>query len=57
MKNCEIPKIVPYKSIQSFIQNIDIGEMTTLETLAASFNVEAFPGVYRPPEAIPLKAC
>ena len=48
MKNCEIPKTVSYKTLTSFIQSIDAGEMIDLETLAARFNVEAFPGVYRP---------
>lgn len=47
MKNCEIPKTVSYKTLTSFIQSIDAGEMIDLETLAARFNVEAFPGVYR----------
>lgn len=48
MKNCEIPKTVSYKTLTSFIQSIDAGEMIDLETLAARFNVESFPGVYRP---------
>lgn len=48
MKNCEIPKTVSYKTLASFIQSINAGEMIDLETLAARFNVEAFPGVYRP---------
>lgn len=55
MKNCEIPKIVPYKSLTSFIQSIDIGEMISLETLAARLNVDAFPGVYRPLKPFLLK--
>jgi len=55
MKNCEIPKIVPYKSLTQFIQSIDIGELTTLETLAARFDVEACPGVYRPLKPFLLK--
>lgn len=50
MKNCEIPKIVPYKSLTSVIQSIDIGELihVSVETLPARLNVDAFPGVYRP---------
>ena len=48
MKNCEIPKTVSYKTLTSFIQSIETGEMIDLETLAARFNVQAFPGVYRP---------
>ena len=55
MKKCEVPKIVPYKSLTSFIQSIDIGEVLDLETLAARFHVEAFPGVYRPLEPFLLK--
>lgn len=55
MKNCEIPKIVPYKSLTSFIQSIDIGEMISLETLDARLNVDAFPGVYRPLKPFLLK--
>lgn len=53
--NCEIPKIVPYKSLTSFIQSIDIGKMISLETLAARLNVDAFPGVYRPLKPFLLK--
>ena len=37
-----------YKTLTSFIQSIDTGENIDLETLAARFNVEAFPGLYRP---------
>lgn len=32
----------------SFIRGIDIGEVLSLEHLAATLSVEAFPGVYRP---------
>ena len=55
MKNSEIPKIVPYKSLTSFIQSIDIGEMISLEILAVRLNVDAFPGVYRPLKPFLLK--
>ncbi|CAH3175590.1 unnamed protein product [Porites evermanni] len=48
MKNCEIPKIESYKTLTSVSQRLDAGEMIHLETFAARFNVEAFPGVYRP---------
>lgn len=48
MKNCEIPKIESYKTLTSVSQSLDAGEMIHLETFAARFNVEAFPGVYRP---------
>ena len=37
-----------YKTLTSFIQSIETGEMIDLETLAARFNVQVFPGVYRP---------
>ena len=55
MKKCKVPKIVPYKSLASFIRNIDIGVIIDLETLPAKFNVEAFPGVYRPLKPFLLK--
>ena len=55
MKKCKVPKIVPYKSLASFIQSIDIGEIIDLEILAAKFNVEAFPEVYRPLKSFLLK--
>ena len=48
MKGCEVPKVLPYKTVMSFIRNIDIGELLSLESLAAKLSVEAFPGVYRP---------
>lgn len=32
MKNIEIPKIVSFKTLTSFIQSIDAGEMIDLET-------------------------
>ena len=55
MKNCEIPKIIPHKSLTIFIQSIDIDEMISLETLTATLNVDAFPGVYRPLKPFLLK--
>ena len=48
MTGCEVPKILPYKALMSFIRGIDIGEVLSLENLAAKFGVEAFSGVYRP---------
>ena len=56
MTGCEVPKILPYKTLISFIRGIDIGEVLSLESLAATFGVEAFSGVYRPLKAIPGKA-
>ena len=56
MKKCKVPKIVlAYKSLASFIWNIDIGVIIDLETLAVKFNVEAFPGVYTPLKPFLLK--
>lgn len=55
MKKCKVPKIVPYNSLASFIRNTDIGEIIDLEILAAKFNVEAFPVVYRPLKHFLLK--
>lgn len=48
MKGCEIPKLSPYKSLMSYIRNIDIGEVTDLEVLASKFSLETVPGMYRP---------
>ena len=33
MQSCEIPKILPYKTLMSYIRNIDIGEVVPLEIL------------------------
>ncbi|KAJ7380665.1 hypothetical protein OS493_007031 [Desmophyllum pertusum] len=43
MKKCEVPKIVPYKSLTSFIRSIDIGEIIDLETLADLFLFQKVP--------------
>lgn len=48
MTGCEVPKILPYKTLMTFVRSIDIGEVLSLENLAAKYSVEAFPGVYRP---------
>ena len=48
MQGCEIPKIIPYKTLMTHIRNIDIGEVLGLEILAEKFSTEAVPGVYRP---------
>ena len=55
LKGCEVPKILPYKTLMSFIRSIDIGELLSLDSLAAKFSVEAFPGVYRPLKPFLLK--
>ena len=49
MKGREVAKIIlPHKTLMSFVRGIDIGELLSLESLAATFSVEAFSGVYRP---------
>ena len=48
MQGCEIPKIIPYKTLMTHIKNIEIGEVLGLEILAENFSTEAVPGVYRP---------
>ena len=48
MQSCEIPKILPYKSLMSYIRNIDLGEVLPLEILAEKLSTESVPGVYRP---------
>ena len=49
MTGCEVPKILPYKTLMAFIRSIDI------ENLAAKYCVEAFPGVYGPLKSFLLK--
>ena len=48
MTGCEVPKILPYKTLMTFVRSIDIGEVLSLENVTAKYSVEAFPGVYRP---------
>ena len=48
MQSCEIPKILPYKTLMSYIRNIDIGEVVPLEILAEKLSTESDPGVYMP---------
>ena len=48
MQSCEIPKILPYKALMSYIRNIDIGEVVPLQILAEKLSTESVPGVYRP---------
>ena len=55
MQGCEIPKIIPYKTLMTHIRNIDIGELLGLEILAEKFSTEAVPGVYRPLKPLLLK--
>ena len=46
-KGCEIPKIVPYKTLMKHVKSINIGEVVDLQTLAQKFSVESVPDVYR----------
>lgn len=55
MQGCEIPKIIPYKTLMSHIKNVDIGEVLGLEILAERFSTEAVSGVYRPLKPFLLK--
>lgn len=48
MKGCKIPKLLPYKSLMSYIRDIDIGEIIDLEVLSRKFSLEPVPGMYRP---------
>ena len=45
MQSCEIPKILPYKALMSYIRNIDIGEVLPLEILAEKLSTESVPSV------------
>ena len=45
MQSCEIPKILPYKTLMSYIRNIDIGEVVPLEILAEKLSTESVPSV------------
>lgn len=48
MKGCEVPKILPYKTLMSFVKDIEIGEVLSLEDLASKYSLESTSGVYRP---------
>lgn len=47
MKGCEVPKILPYKTLMSFVRGIEIGEVLSLEDLASKHSLESTSGVYR----------
>ena len=55
MEGCEIPKIVPYKTLMKNVKSIDIGEVVDLQTLATKRSVESAPGVYRPLKSFLLR--
>ncbi len=48
MEGCEIPKIIPYKTLMKYVKSIDIGQVVDLQTLATKLCIESVPGVYRP---------
>ena len=45
MPGLKIPKILPYKSLVTFLRTIDIGEVQDLSTLAEKLSIEPVPGV------------
>ena len=51
----EVPKILPYKKLMSFLKTIDVGELKDLETLASELSTECVSGVYRPLKPFLLK--
>ncbi|CAH3153504.1 unnamed protein product [Porites lobata] len=51
----EVPKIIPYKNLMSFLKTIDVGELRDLQTLATELSTESVPGVYRPLKPYLLK--
>ena len=55
LHGCEVPKILPYKTLMSHIRNIDVGEVLPVEILAERLSVEAVSGVYRPLKPFLLK--
>ena len=40
MKGCEIPKILPYKTLMNFVKAIEIGEVLSLEDMAGKYSLE-----------------
>lgn len=48
MTGCEVPKILPYKTLMSFVRSIEIGEVLSLDNLASKYSMESTSGVYRP---------
>ena len=55
MKGCEVPNILPYKSLMSFVKAIEIGKVLSLEDLASKYSLESTSGVYRPLEPFLLR--
>ena len=48
MEGCEIPKIIPYKTLMNYVKSINIGQVVDLQTLTIKLSIESVPGVYRP---------
>ena len=55
IRGVEVPKILPYKNLMSFLKTIDVGELRELQTLATELSTESVPGVYRPLKPYLLK--
>ena len=51
----EVPNILPYKNLMSFLKTIDVRELRDLQTLATELSMESVPGVYRPLKPYLLK--
>ena len=51
----EVPNILPYKNLMSFLKTIDVRELRDLQTLATELSTESVPGVYRPLKPYLLK--
>ncbi|XP_031567133.1 uncharacterized protein LOC116302077 [Actinia tenebrosa] len=55
-KDCEMPKILSYKALISFINtSIEIGDLYSLQEFGKSVNMPASPGVYRQLEPFILR--
>ena len=48
MTGSEVPKVLPYKTLTSFVRSIEIGEVLSLDDLASKYSLESTSGVYRP---------
>jgi len=55
MTGCKVPKILPYKTLTSFVRSIEIGEVLSLNNLASKYSMQSTSGVYRPLKPFLLK--
>ncbi|PFX17948.1 hypothetical protein AWC38_SpisGene17693 [Stylophora pistillata] len=55
MTGCEVPNILPYKTLMSFVRSIEIGEVLSLDDLAGIYSLKSTSGVYRPLKPFLLK--